>query len=150
MQRYFAILIGITICLTMGLLGSHFTNTHDFGWYHQLHKPAFNPPSWVFAPVWSLLYVTMGIALGLLWQKKHDLALKLFIVQLIFNGLWSYFFFTLHNIAWALYDMIALWISLGLLLVTVYNEKKIFWLLLPYFLWVSFAAVLNITLFYLN
>lgn len=150
MKRYFPILSGILLCLLIGLFGSYVTNQHDYAWYNQLHKPAFNPPRWLFAPVWILLYIMMGVALGLLWKAQRYLSLSLFAVQLIFNGLWSYFFFGLHSIRWALYDMMALWFTLMLLLFSIKNDKKIFALLLPYFLWVSFAALLNITLLYLN
>ena len=152
MKKYRAEIWGAIICLGLGMLGAYATNTSDFAWYTALHKPSFNPPTWLFGPVWTVLYILMGIALGKLWRlrKQTNLPLVLFIIQLIFNILWSPLFFQLHRIDLALYDMCALWLSLVLLLIIIWKHKTIFLLLFPYGLWVSFALILNISLYYLN
>jgi tryptophan-rich sensory protein len=126
-------------------------------WYPTLVKPVFNPPNWIFAPVWTLLYIMMGVAGGMVWnridtdEEKVKKAFKIFIAQLALNALWSYLFFGLHNPLLALIEIILLW----LLIFECYNQfKKIDkvagMLLLPYLAWVSFATVLNGSIWWLN
>ena len=124
-------------------------------WYASLAKPAWNPPSAVFAPVWTLLYAMMGVAAWLVWRqvglREAALPLSLFLVQLVLNALWSYLFFGLHRPDLALLDIVTLWVAILVVLV-------LFWrvsipagiLLLPYLCWVGFASFLNFTLWRLN
>lgn len=137
-----------------GFIGGIFTQQSVTTWYLTLQKPSFNPPSWVFGPVWTLLYTLMGIAAFLVYKKgykKAKTALSLFFMQLFFNALWSFLFFGLKNPLLAFVEIIILW---SLILVTIYYfykvEKKAAYLMLPYLLWVSFAAVLNFSLYILN
>ena len=124
-------------------------------WYASLAKPAWNPPSAVFAPVWTVLYVLMGVAAWLVWKRAGfrgaGVALTLFIVQLVFNALWSYLFFGLHDISAAFVDIVVLWAAI--LVVTVLFWRKVRTagiLMLPYLVWVGFASVLNFTLWRMN
>jgi translocator protein len=124
-------------------------------WYAHLAKPAFNPPAWIFAPVWTLLYLVMGIAAWLVWRQRRVArtapALTLFLLQLALNAAWSWLFFGLHQIGWALVDLAALWLAIGATLLAFRTHRPLAGLLLvPYLLWVSFAALLNFELWRLN
>ncbi|HNQ25433.1 MAG TPA: tryptophan-rich sensory protein [Methanoregulaceae archaeon] len=152
-----AILIGsILLCNCAGLLGSLFTTTGPGSWYSTLIKPAFNPPSWIFAPVWTLLYILMGISLYLVimeGMKGRDVRIPLliFAIQLILNILWSYAFFGLESTFFGLLVIIILWISIVATMILFYPVRKAAaWLLVPYILWVSFATILTYTIYSLN
>ena len=125
-------------------------------WYATLNSHPLTPPNWVFSPVWTVLYIMMGVAAYLLWRRGMDadgvrLALAVFVVQLALNGLWSILFFGMQSPGWALVEIVALWVAIG---ATIW----LFWrvvpaaglLLLPYWAWVSFATVLNASLWWLN
>ena len=144
----------ILLPFAAGAVGSLATNSEITTWYAQLAKPAFNPPNWVFAPVWSLLYAMQGIAFYFVLNQplhRKKLAICLFILQLIANTGWSLIFFGAHAPAWALVDIIVLW---ALIVATIYK----FWtikplsagLLVPYLAWVTFATALNIGIIALN
>jgi len=148
--------ISVLICLLAGFLGSIFTTPSIPTWYASLAKPSFNPPNWLFAPVWTMLFILMGISAFLVWQKglkKKGVkkALGFFLAQLIFNVLWSFFFFKFHSPFLALLDIIILWF---LILLTIFKFFKINntagLLLIPYLLWVSFASILNYFVYKLN
>jgi len=137
-----------------GFIGSFATTPAIPGWYQSLNKPFFNPPNWLFAPVWTLLFILMGIAAWLVFtkgNKQKAQALKLFFIQLLFNTLWSILFFGFKSPALAFGEIIILWIL-------IYQTKKAFlkqdklagWLLLPYLAWVSFAFILNFSIVMLN
>jgi translocator protein len=156
LSNYLKLIISISIPLSVGFIGSLFTIPFIKTWYVALNKPSFNPPNWIFGPVWTTLFILMGIALYLVWssEKKPALiksGLWIFGIQLIFNVLWSLVFFTLHSPFWALINILVLW---GLILATILQFSKInktaSFLLLPYILWVSFASFLNFTIFLLN
>lgn len=124
-------------------------------WYAQLRKPSWNPPSWVFGPVWTALYFMMATAAWLVWRRGGFTArarpLGLFLVQLIFNALWSWLFFGLKNPVLALVDIVLLWLAIAGTLAAFYRAyRPAGWLLIPYLAWVSFATVLNATLWWLN
>lgn len=146
-------LIGVIICLVIAGIEGWVTAANTSQWYYALNKPSFNPPSEVFAPVWSVLYIMIGIAGGLIWQQrqKHPKLLAWFALQLLFNFLWSFLFFAAESIGLALIDILLLWISLLATLIYSYRHYRpaAYWLT-PYFLWVSFAAVLNFSLWLLN
>lgn len=149
------LLIGfIVACNLIGVIGVIWTDS-DGSWYREINKPSFNPPSWIFGPVWTLLFTLMGIALYLVWispaSRVRTIALILFGVQFVFNVLWSYLFFGLNNPLWSL-------IEIGILLIFIFATGICFYmtnrfagyLLIPYFLWVSFASFLNYSIWKLN
>jgi benzodiazapine receptor len=143
-------------CEFVGILGSYFTVSAIPNWYVGLVKPVFNPPNWLFGPVWSFLYALMGISAYLVWEKRKDnknfrKATQLFLAQLFLNGIWSPVFFGLRNLLLALFVIIALLILIILTILQFYRiEEKAAYLLTPYLLWVSFASVLNFSVWILN
>jgi translocator protein len=124
----------------------------DSDWYVNIIKPEFNPPSWVFGPVWTILYLMMGFGFGMLLRSKHKnfIVIILFIVQMLFNLIWTPLFFYYQQIDLALLDIIILWCLLFLFLIISRQNKQIFLIFIPYFLWVSFAAILNYNIYILN
>jgi len=148
--------LALLICLGVGALGSIFTAPAISGWYASLIKPSFNPPNWLFSPVWTTLFILMGVALFLILRRPKNIqyrrqAVSLFIVQLFLNLLWSFFFFFLQNPGAALVEIAILWMAI--LLSLIYGAKvnrAVLWLLLPYLLWVSFASFLNYSIWALN
>ncbi len=153
--QYFRLIASLVICQLAGFVGSFFTTPAIPGWYASLEKPSFNPPNWLFSPVWIFLFVLMGITLYILWQKgekrESRIALIFFFIQLGLNILWSLLFFGLKSPMLAFVEIILLWIFI---LLTITKASKVsratVFLLLPYILWVSFAAVLNFFLWRLN
>jgi tryptophan-rich sensory protein len=150
------LIISLAVCLGAGFIGSIFTAGAIPTWYAGLNKPSFNPPSWVFAPVWTILYIMMGVAAFLVWRQGLTapgvkIALAFFLLQLILNVAWSLIFFNWHSPLYALIDIIALWLSLALTIV-FFNQVSgpAAWLLVPYILWVSFASLLNFAVWRLN
>lgn len=148
------LIISIALCLITGFLGSIFTVSAIPTWYVALNKPFFNPPNWIFAPVWTTLYILMGIALYLLWaskKKEKGKAIKLFLIQLILNFFWSIIFFGWHNQQAALVEIFALWIFIFLTIrQSLPISKTAAYLLYPYLVWVSFASILNLFIVILN
>lgn len=148
--------IAVTIPLVVGGLSGLVTAQGVRDWYPTLIKPSFNPPSWVFGPVWTLLYLMMGIAAFLVWQKGWDsgavkVALALFAIQLILNGLWSVLFFGIRMPGLAFAELLLLWASIGATAVLFWRVNPVAgMLLLPYQAWVTFAAVLNGSIWILN
>ncbi len=150
------LLFSIGICFLASALGSAFTIGAIDTWYVTLNKPFFSPPNWVFGPVWTLLYLMMGISLYLVWIAKVDKKIKrqaiiLFFIQLGLNALWSILFFGLKSPSAAFVGIALLWIAIFL---TIRNflqiSKTAGWLLVPYLAWVSFATILNLTMVLLN
>ncbi len=156
LNNAFKLFIAIAVSESAGIIGSVFTAPAIAGWYASLAKPALNPPAWVFGPVWTTLYALMGVAAFLVWKKGLDrknvkIALGVFIGQLILNTLWSILFFGLHSLSGALVEIAFLWLAILATLIAFSNISKIAaWLLVPYLLWVSFAAYLNFALWSLN
>lgn len=150
------LLYSLIICQLAGIIGSFFTSSSIPTWYAALEKPSFNPPNWVFAPVWTTLFVLMGISLYLIWNKglkakEVKTALTFFGIQLALNVLWSIIFFGLKSPLYAFVEIIILWIAILLTILKFYKISKVAaYLLIPYILWVSFAAVLNFLIFTLN
>ena len=156
MNNTVKLVISVALPLAVGGLSGYATARGVSTWYPTLIKPSFNPPAWVFGPVWTLLYIMMGIAAFLVWRRGLDadgvkIALTVFAIQLALNGLWSILFFGLQAPGWALAEIILLWMAIGI-------TTLLFWrvdptaglLLLPYWAWVSFATVLNASLWWLN
>ncbi|MDO8638719.1 MAG: TspO/MBR family protein [Candidatus Daviesbacteria bacterium] len=149
------LILSIGVCLGAGILGSFFTVSAIPEWYATLNKPAFSPPNWIFGPVWTILYILMGIALYLVlsakWGVKSQKAIRIFAIQLILNTAWSIIFFGMRNPALALVNIVALWVSIFLTIKTFYKINKLAGqLLLPYLAWVSFAILLNLAIVLLN
>lgn len=124
-------------------------------WYNSLAKPAWNPPAWIFGPVWTLLYTLMGIAAWNIWRQfgfdRAKSALALFLIQLFLNGLWSQLFFGLQSPGWAFAEILVLLFFIVLTAISFFYKSKLSgWLMIPYILWVSFATVLNGTIWLLN
>ena len=150
------LLLSIAVCLLAGVIGSLFTYSSIPTWYAALIKPALNPPNWIFGPVWTTLYILMGISLYLIIKKgKPDrtiwTAIIVFAVQLVLNTLWSIVFFGNHMLFLALVIIIALWLMILMNIILFYKLDK--WagiLLIPYILWVSFATYLTYALWMLN
>ncbi len=142
-------------CLAAGGLGLIFTRPAVSGWYAALNKPSFNPPDWVFGPVWTVLYVLMAVAAWMVWRVRKSrpvsLALGLFGVQLVLNAAWSLIFFGLHAPVAAMLELALLWVAVAMTLVLFWRTARPAGvLLLPYMAWVSFAAVLSAAIAVLN
>jgi benzodiazapine receptor len=156
MKPWIRLLMSIAVPVGVGVLAGLFTQTGVDGWYRTIKKPGWNPPDAIFAPVWTTLYILMGIALYLIWrsdapvQQKRP-AILFWIVQLVLNALWSFLFFNRHQIDLALAEILFLWLAI---LITIFLFARIrklaAWLLVPYISWVSFAAILTYTIWRLN
>ena len=157
MRKILRIVLVVATCLVVGYLSGVVTRESITTWYPTLIKPIFNPPNWIFAPVWTMLYIMMGVAGGMIWNRIETdetnvkKAFKFFMYQLGLNALWSYLFFGLHNQLLALIEIVLLW----LVIFETYNQfKKIDkvagMLFIPYLAWVSFATVLNASIWWLN
>ena len=150
------LMISILICQCAGFVGSLFTRPSISTWYANLDKPPFSPPNGVFSPVWITLFLLMGISLFLIWrrglaERKVRVALGFFGSQLIFNILWSVLFFGLRSPFTGFIDIVVLWIAIALTIFYFWKVSKTAGiLLLPYIVWVSFAAVLNVFIWRLN
>jgi tryptophan-rich sensory protein len=149
-------LASVLVCQLAGFVGSLFTTPNIPLWYATIQKPSFTPPDSVFGPVWITLYLLMGIAAFLVWNKGIrsegvDIALGIFIVQLLFNVLWSIAFFGFHSPLLGLVVIVILWVTILLSIIKFWKITLIAGILMiPYILWVSFAAVLNFSIFMLN
>lgn len=151
-----AVLASILLCQAAGLIGSVFTTPAIPTWYASLKKPFFTPPSWIFAPVWVTLFTLMGISLYIVWKKglgRREVrrGVSLFGVQLALNVLWSVVFFGMHSPLYGLIIIVLLWAVLLATVVAFYRiSKPAGVLLVPYFLWGSFASALNLAILVLN
>ena len=156
MNNFVRLIVSIVICQLAGIIGSIFTMSSVGTWYAAINKPAFNPPDWVFGPVWIVLYTLMGVSAFLIWKedtknKAVKNALIIFLLQLIVNVLWSIAFFGAHSILGGLIIIIILFILIALTIKSFHKVSKTAGnLLIPYLLWVGFAAALNISIWLLN
>ncbi|HLD31277.1 MAG TPA: TspO/MBR family protein [Patescibacteria group bacterium] len=152
-KKWFPLIVSIAVCQSAGGIGALATNQSVQTWYQELNKPSFSPPDWIFGPVWTLLYLLMGVALFLLWQKKEktSIAIIFFGIQLILNSLWSIIFFGWHSPLFALGEIIFLEIAILTTIILAWRQSRpAAILLLPYLLWVGFATVLNWQIYLLN
>jgi tryptophan-rich sensory protein len=146
-------LLFLAISLMAGYFGSQLSGNSTVQTYSQLYKPDFFPPSWVFGPVWTILYILMGLSAYLVWKTKKDIKtpLILFFTQLILNLLWPAIFFGLHQYLWAFIEILILLI---MIIITIFSfdkkSKTAAYLLIPYLFWVSFATILNYIIFRIN
>lgn len=154
MRNAISLLTSLALVFVVAYLGSQGSMIGLQSWYMTARKPVWNPPSWVFAPVWTVLYLLMGIAAWMIWRSDHEgrsRALILFAIQLALNGLWSWIFFAWHQPGFAFYELIVLWIAIALTLVAFWRVRRTAgWLLVPYLCWVSFAGALNYTIWKMN
>jgi len=149
------LVISILLPLAVGSIAGMFTAQAIPEWYATLNQPSFNPPNWVFGPVWTTLYIVMGISFFLIWKleagKERNYAIGLFLVQLLLNFGWSFCFFYFKMIGLALIDILILWMAIVLMLNRFYKLKPLAaYINIPYLLWVSFATVLNAAYYWLN
>lgn len=148
--------LGLSIALTevAGGIGAIATTSKISTWYQGLIKPSFNPPNWLFGPVWTILFLLMGIAFYLVWtseKREKIVAMRVFGVQLVLNILWSFLFFGWERPGLALIEIVGLWAAIYLTIKAFLKVNKTAGrLLIPYLLWVSFASVLNGAIFWLN
>jgi len=157
MNKFVKISIALLVCLAVGYSASTVTRPSVETWYPTIAKPVFNPPNWIFMPVWTLLYILMAVAAGLVWDKIKEQneevkkALGFFLIQLTLNAVWSYLFFGLKNPMLALIEIALLWLMIyETYLKFVKINKTAGYLLIPYLAWVGFAAVLNASIWWLN
>ncbi len=152
MKSVVALIGWIVLCFSAAAFGSQFMPGE---WYASLKKPTWNPPNWIFGLVWSALYTMMAVAAWLVWRrggfKLNQLPLSLFLTQLFLNSLWSWLFFGLKNPALAFGEIVLLWLGIGATIIAFWpKQRTAAWLLVPYLAWVSFASVLNFTLWQMN
>ena len=153
--RWIGLVLFVLVCVGAGGLGAVATTPEIDGWYRTVVKPEWNPPDWVFGPVWTTLFVLMGISAWLVWKpaglKEASTPLSLFAVQLILNVAWSWIFFGMHQIGWAVVEIVILWLAILATTVAFFRRSKpAGWLLVPYLGWVTFASVLNFAIWRLN
>jgi tryptophan-rich sensory protein len=146
----------IVLIELIGNIGSLATFSQITIWYSTLAKPSFNPPSWIFGPVWTILFALMGVALYLIWSKgmqKKEIrsAVAVFSLQLALNVLWSFIFFGFHQPGLAFIEIVLMWVAIVATIRIFYRiSKPAGWLLVPYLTWVTFATVLNFAVWQLN
>jgi len=179
MKNATKLIVSVLICELAGIIGSIFTMPEIRSWYYFLNKPSFSPPNWLFAPVWTILFLLMGISLYLVWSKdfivnistndtqkkawnpisaklwsgswREENAALIFVLQLVLNILWSVIFFGLKSPSLAFVEILMLWFAILYTIVNFYRiSKPAAYLLLPYILWVSFATFLNFAIWQIN
>ncbi|MFA6427676.1 MAG: TspO/MBR family protein [Candidatus Magasanikbacteria bacterium] len=155
MNKIVKFIISIVVPLCAGFVGSLFTTPNIPTWYAGIQKPSFSPPNWIFGPVWTTLFILMGIAFFIIWSQKRtkqrDVAMMAYGVQIVLNVLWSVLFFGMQNPGYAFIEIFVLWIAIFANIVLFYRIHKTAGLLLvPYILWVSFASILNGAIYFLN
>jgi len=149
-------LVSISLPVAVGAVAGLFTASSVKTWFVTLNKPSFNPPSWLFAPVWTTLYIVMGIAFFIIWQSKANeiikkRSMKIYFVQLFFNFTWSFVFFYAQQPGWALVNIVVLWLLIAITIFWFSQISRVSaWLMVPYILWVSFATALNYAIWQLN
>ena len=151
-NKYLSLLILLLVTFIAPVIGSYVTSVFKEPWYSEIIQPSFNPPSWVFPPVWSTLYVMMSIAIWRVWIAFfNSRILKLYFFHLFFNCIWSIIFFGFHQIGLAIINIIVILFFIIILMKEYLKIDKLsFYLMIPYFLWSSFALVLNASILFLN
>ena len=151
-NKYLSLFLILLITSLASALGGFTTASFKEPWYSEIILPSFNPPSWVFAPVWTTLYIMMSIAIWKIWINSFDSkVLKLYFIHLFFNGTWSIVFFGFHQIGLALINLVIILIFIILLMKSYFVRDKVsFYLMTPYLLWSSYALMLNSLIFLYN
>jgi len=151
MSSIVSLVVSFVICFGAAFVGTRFLPDE---WFKRLNKPSWNPPNWLFAPVWTLLYALMAIAAWRVWEQvglNAALVLALFVIQLVLNSAWTWIFFGLHRLDRAFVDIVVLWVLIAATLIGFWQVNPLAGLLLlPYLAWVSFASFLNLTIWRLN
>lgn len=151
MPKIIRLFLSLLLVFTVAFAASYFTMPAIDGWYRQINRPGFTPPSWVFGPAWTILYFLMAVALTRVWGKGELEQYLLFVGQLLLNGLWSFLFFGQQNPLLGLVDIVFLWVLILLTIISFAKiDKTASLLLYPYLAWVTFAAALNFGVFLLN
>ena len=157
MANWLKLIIALALPQLAGLGGLLFTDTGESSWYQGLTKPSWNPPGWVFGPVWTTLYILMGIAFYLVWKSEttsretKKAAIAFWIIQLVLNFFWTIIFFGAQSPFYAFIEIVVLWLSILVTIILFARINKLAaWLMVPYILWVSFASVLTYTIYQLN
>lgn len=156
MNQVLKFIIALAAPLLVGGIAGYFTASEIKSWYILLNKPSWNPPNYLFGPAWTTLYILMGYAFYRIWVSKggsemKNWAIVLFVVQLVLNFFWSFIFFKQHNLGWAFVEIIAMWLAILCTIIAFSKiDKPAAWLLVPYISWVSFATILNYTIWQLN
>ncbi|RYY65496.1 MAG: tryptophan-rich sensory protein [Chitinophagaceae bacterium] len=154
MSLFVKILICVVLCVGLGTASGFSTASEINGWFQTVEKPSWNPPNWIFGPMWTTLYILMGIAAALIWHSNDErkkAALTLFVLQFIFNLAWSFIFFNQHAIGWAFAEILVMWVFILATIISFYKIKPIAaYLMIPYLLWVTFASCLNGAIWMLN
>jgi tryptophan-rich sensory protein len=155
MNKSLKLSLCILVPLLVGSISGYFTSTSITTWYVTLNKPSFNPPNYLFGPVWTTLYILMGISLFLVLNKAKDLEkskiIFVFSIQLILNFLWSFLFFKFQQLGLALAEILLMWCSILFMIIIFYKTNKLAALInIPYLLWVSFATILTYSIYTLN
>ena len=145
----------LLLTLGTGAVAGLFTAKAVPEWYASLNQPTFSPPNWIFGPVWTALYILLGVSLFLVWKldsvKERNLAILAFLIQLILNFGWSFIFFYFKMIGFALVEIVILWIAIVIMLYLFYKIKPLAaYINIPYLLWVTFASILNSAYYFLN
>jgi translocator protein len=149
------LIASIALPLLLGAIAGMFTAQSVPEWYASLNRPSFNPPNWIFGPVWTALYILMGISLFLIWKqevsKERNFAILVFLFQLLLNFGWSFIFFYFNKIGLAFIEIILLLVNIVIMMLLFYKINPIAsYLNIPYLLWVSFASILNGSYYFLN
>ena len=147
------LILCVAVCVGTGWLGSLLTRPALMGWYERLAKPAWTPPNWLFAPVWTVLYVVMGVAAWLVWRQSSlaSAAMLLFLVQLALNLGWSAVFFRFCSPGWAFVEISMLWCAILATTIAFHKTTVLAaWLMVPYLIWVSYAGALNFAIWRRN
>ena len=151
-NKYLSLILFLIITFAASAIGGFTTSAYKEPWYSQIVLPSYNPPGWVFGPVWSTLYVFMSIAIWKAWDMTKDKKLlKIYFLHLFFNAIWSVIFFGFHNIGLALVDLAVILFFITLLMKFYYKISKFsFYLMVPYLIWTTYAFILNTSIFLLN
>jgi benzodiazapine receptor len=151
-NKYLSLFLILLITFIASAIGGYTTASFKEPWYSEIILPSFNPPSWVFGPVWTILYAFMSVAAWSTWQKTLDKKILLiYFVHLFFNAIWSIIFFGFHEIGLALIDLVIIIFFIILLMKIYFRHNLIsFYLIIPYFLWSSYALILNTSIYFLN
>ncbi len=155
MKKAIKLTLCILVPLLVGAISGYYTSTSITTWYVTLNKPSFNPPNYLFGPVWTTLYILMGISFYVILDKAEESIkpklILIFCVQLILNFLWSFIFFKFQNLGLACVEIILMWLSILTMIIWFYKTSKVASLMnIPYLLWVSFASVLTVSIYTLN
>ena len=151
-NKYLSLGLILIITFVAPAIGGYATSTYKEPWYSQIILPSFNPPSWVFAPVWSTLYIMMSFAIWRIWlSTSNTKLLKIYFIHIFFNSTWTIIFFGFHLIGLALINLIVILIFIIYLMKEYFTKDKVsFYLMIPYFSWSSYAFILNSSIFFLN